>query len=109
MVILFLNAQLQKLCSEEKLAQRSFGQDSARKLRARLMNLVHAANVGELVVGSPHPLVRDRLGQYSLALAGAHRLVFEPAHDVVPRRPDGGIDWPAVTHVRIVYIGDYHD
>ena len=109
MDILFGTAQLEKLCNEEKQAVRKLGNDSARKLRARLTNLEFAANVTELVAGDPHPLVRNRLGQYSVALAGGDRLVFEPAHEPVPRRPDGGIDWSTVTAVRIVFIGDYHD
>jgi len=36
------------------------------------------------------------------------RLVFEPADDPVPRRPDGGLDWERVTSVMIWEIGDYH-
>lgn len=107
--ILFSTAQLEKLCNEEKQAVRKLGPDCARKLRARLNNLEFAANVTELVAGDPHPLVGDRLGEFSVGLAGGKRLVFEPGHDPVPRRPDGGIDWGSVTTVRIVWIGDYHD
>lgn len=36
-------------------------------------------------------------------------LVFESAHVVPPLTTDGAIDWPQVTALRIVFIGDYHD
>jgi len=85
------------------------GKASARKLRARLDDLVSAANVRELVAGRPHPLKGDRAGQFSLSLAGGRRLVFEPSQQPPPEWDDGGIDWVAVDDVTILYIGDYHD
>lgn len=113
MDILYHSKQLEKLCNEGNAAIRKLGPDSARKLRARLSELDAAANVMELQIGKPHPLQGDRLGQFSLALAGGARLVFEPADEPVPCKADSGadsgVDWSAVTRVRIVYIGDYHD
>jgi proteic killer suppression protein len=49
------------------------------------------------------------VGQFALDLDGGRRLVFEPAHDPIPRKDDGGIDWSAVSRISIVFIGDYHD
>ena len=72
----------------------------------------------ELVAGRPHPLKgdseallrsADRAGQFAVDLEGAKRLVFEPANDPIPCNEDGSIDWSKVTHVCIVFIGDYHD
>ena len=63
----------------------------------------------ELVAGRPHPLKGDRAGQVALDLQGAKRLVFKPADDPIPYKDDGSIDWSKVTHVCIVFIGDYHD
>ena len=65
--------------------------------------------MGELIVGNPHPLKGDRLGQFALNLKGGVRLVFEPENDPVPYNEDGSIDWRNVSAVCIVFIGDYHD
>jgi toxin HigB-1 len=59
--------------------------------------------------GNPHPLKGDFAGCIALNLDGGKRLVLEPANAPVPRRADHSIDWPAVTAVTVVYIGDYHD
>jgi proteic killer suppression protein len=37
------------------------------------------------------------------------RLVFKPADDPPPRKPDGGLDWTQVRSIEIVGIGDYHE
>jgi proteic killer suppression protein len=104
-----LDDDLRKTCEQERSATKAYGRPCARKLRARLADLIAAMNVQELVAGRPHPLKGDRSGQFSLDLQGGVRLVFEPANDPIPKRDDGGIDWRSVTRVRIVFIGDYHD
>lgn len=108
MEITFGDAKLQKLCEQKAVAQKQLGQPCARKLRARLNNLLAAESVQDLVAGRPHPLKGDRSGQFALDLEGAKRLVFESGNDPVPCKEDGSIDWSKVTHVRVVFIGDYH-
>ncbi len=103
-----MNAQLAKLCKEQRAALKQLGGNGARKLQVRLTQLVAATRLGDIVLGRPHPLKGDRAGQFALDLDGGARLVLEPAGEV-PRSADGTIDWPAVTSVRIVFIGDYHD
>lgn len=53
--------------------------------------------------------MHDRLGQFSLDLAGGKRLVFKPDHEPIPVDVHGNIEWAEVTSVSIVFIGDYHD
>jgi len=36
------------------------------------------------------------------------RLIFEPDHNPVPQKPDGGLDWTQVTRIRVIEITDYH-
>ncbi len=107
--ILFADDDLENLCNTERLQKRQLGAKGAKKLQRRLADLDAATHVGELVAGRPHPLKNDRAGQFAVDLDGGCRLVFEPAHDPPPSRDDGSIDWDAVTAVRIVFIGDYHD
>ena len=92
------------------MAQRKLGQKMARKLRARLSDLMAVSAVTELPrAGRPHPLTGDRAGQFALDLVHPNRLVFEPDHNPVPLTDDGGVDWSRVTRVCIIWIGDYHD
>ncbi len=109
MDILFANDDLETLCSSEREGKRRLGARSAKKLRTRLADLQAAAKVTDLVAGRPHPLKRDRLGQFSVDLDGGWRLVFESANDPVPRDTSGQVIWALVTAICIVYIGDYHD
>ncbi|NER20222.1 MAG: killer suppression protein HigA [Symploca sp. SIO1C2] len=109
MEIIFSNSKLQKLCEQNGVAQKKLGQACARKLQARLSDLLVARSVRELVAGRPHPLTGDRAGQFAVDLESAKRLVFEPANVPVPYNEDGSIDWSRVTYVCIVFIGDYHD
>lgn len=109
MEITFKDSKLQKLCEQQAVAQKKLGKKCARKLQSRLADLVAAGSVRELIAGRPHPLKGDRAGQFALDLEGGKRLVFEAANDPVPCRENGSVDWSKVTHVHIVFIGDYHD
>lgn len=109
MDITFKNNKLQKLCEQHAEATRKLGQDNAKKLKARIQELLAAENVKNLTAGRPHDLKGDRLGQYAVDLAGAMRLVFEPDNYPIPLKEDGSIDWLQVTKIRIIEIVDYHD
>lgn len=109
MEIRFRDKKVRLLCESRDAAVKKLGDACACKLRARLDDLEHAANVYELPAGNPHPLTGDRAGEYAVNLAGGRRLTFSPANDPVPRHADGGINWRAVTIVCIEFIGDYHD
>ena len=109
MEIDFKDKKLRELCEQRATADRKLGAACSRKLRARLGDLQAARCVTDLSAGRPHPLERDRAGQFGVDLEGGRRLVFEPNHNPVPTRDDGSIDWSRVTQVRIVFVGDYHD
>jgi len=109
MDIAYSTEKLRKLCEVRAEAERRLGSNCARKLRTRLSDLDAAATVSDLLAGRPHPLKGDRWGQFAVDLAGGSRLVFEPNENPCPRLDDGAIDWHCVTHIRIVFIGDYHD
>lgn len=101
---------MRQLCEQKAHAQQKLGKACARKLQTRLADMEAASSVSALPpVGRPHPLKGEWAGCFALDLAGGKRLVLEPDHDPVPEDVDGAIDWSAVTGIRIVYIGDYHD
>jgi plasmid maintenance system killer protein len=90
---------------------RTWGTIQAKKLRRRLDELKAASTleVMQLLPGRCHELKGDRAGQISLDLEHPYRLVFEPANDPVPRKRDGGLNWTAITAVRIIGVVDTHD
>ncbi len=109
MEIRYKDKKIRELCEKQAVAERKLGAASARKLKVRLLALEAAVRVTDLAAGNPHPLKGERFGQFALDLAGGWRLVFGPALDPCPTRPDGGIEWSQITIVSIEYIGDYHD
>lgn len=109
MEIRYRDKKLRELCERCAVAERKLSADCARKLRVRLAALEAANSVTDLVAGRPHPLTGDRDGQFAVDLAGGRRLVFAPANNPSPQRPNGSIDWSRVTIVSIEYIGDYHE
>lgn len=109
MKISFLDRDIEELCKQHKVATRKLGAASAKKLQRRLSELFAANVVADLVAGRPHPLERNRAGQYSVDLHGACRLVFKPARQPPPAKPDGSIDWAQVDEITIIEAVDYHD
>ena len=61
-----------------------------------------------LQAGGWHELAGDRKGQLACSLTKLKRLVFMPANDPIPTKPDGGLDWSKVTAAINIEITDYH-
>ncbi|ODH00644.1 killer suppression protein [Nostoc sp. KVJ20] len=111
MDIVFNNRKFEKECNNQRLLEKNHGADRAKRIRRRLDNL-RAANVLEDMRNLPgrcHELIQDRAGQLSLDLDHPYRLIFEPADEPIPTKPDGGIDWNKVTAVRILGVEDTHE
>jgi len=110
MEITYANSRIEKICTDEKRARKELGQIGAETLAERLHQLRIAVNLEELRFrpGKWHELIGDRWGQLAVSLRGLERLIFEPDHDFRPTKADGGLDWAAVTAVRILEITDYH-
>jgi len=109
--ILFASEKLELLCHDDRLATRTLGAPSARKLRARLDDLISSANLdyARNLPGRFHALTGDRAGQYAVDLQAGRRLVVAPANDPLLSRPDGSLDLTKVTIISVIYVGDYHD
>ena len=94
------------LCEDEQKAKRVLGSDCAVQLKVRLADLVAVNNVGELKLGGPHPLLRDRKGQFAMRLPKGNRLIFVPEQE---SDMNESVDWSDVSEIKIIEIGDYHD
>ena len=111
MEVEFATRRLQKVCNSEKESTREYGDRCARLLRRRLWEIDAAESLGDLLrLPGPrcHALTGDRGGQYAVDLEYPKRLVFEPADDPVPRRPDGGVEVATVKRGRVIGVVDYH-
>ena len=111
MEVRFASRGTQKTCSSEREMKRAWGAVPAKKLQQRLMELRSAGTL-EDIRGLPaarcHELKGSREGQLSVDLVHPHRLIFEPDHDPLPRKPDGGLDWTQVTKVLVLEVCDPH-
>ena len=101
---------MRKTCVSDKERRGTLGPNGARILERRLTQLQDAATLGQLrnQPGHWHELTGERWSQLAASLDGGNRLVFEPDHDPVPRKSDGGLDWHQVTAVTITEIVNYH-
>jgi len=110
MEIFYANSRIQKICTIDKIAQKMLGKKCATILDERLRQMVQAVNLEQLRFepGAWHELAGDRKGQLACSLLGRVRMVFTPANDPRPVKPDGGLDWSQVTAVTNLEIVDYH-
>jgi len=96
--------------NSSKECQKVFGADQARRILKHLQALSAADTLEDMrnMPGRCHELSQNRAGQLALDLKQPYRLVFRPAHDPVPTKTDGGIDWKQVKAVEILEVVDYH-
>jgi plasmid maintenance system killer protein len=109
--IVFLNDRLANEFNDNKALNQRYGAEQAKRIRRRLDDLLAATNleVFRTLPGRCHELKGNLAGLLALDLQHPDRLIFEPANDPIPRKADGGLDWPKVTAVRILRVEDYHD
>ncbi len=111
MQIYFKEKKLQKACESKRLSDKRWGSDNAKKIRQRLLELKAAdtlADVSKLPPARCHDLFGDRRGQFAVDVKQPYRLVFEPADNPVPLRPDGSIDKSSVRSIQILEVENYH-
>ena len=111
MEIGFRTRKLQRLFSRRRALVREYGEPRANTLQLRLAVLGAAASLSDVPAAPPerrHQLTQDRSGQFAVDAIYPYRLIFQPDHDPIPRRDDGGIDLELVTAIVIVAVVDYH-
>lgn len=74
--------------------------------------MLHAAASLAVVPTTPperrHLLTGDYAGHYAVDLQHPHRIVFIPAEDPPPLKPDGGHDLHNIKSIIIIEVVDYH-
>lgn len=79
MEIEFKNKKLRRICEDYEIAIREIGQNSADKLKSRLMELLtfDLKYLLQYRVGGCHALTGNRKGQYAMYLDHPNRLIFK--------------------------------
>jgi proteic killer suppression protein len=110
MDISYVNSKIRKICTDARIAQKVLGKANAEILQERLKQIRNAKNLAELrlLPGAYHELKADRKGEIACSLLKRARLIFIPANDPRPTKPDGGLDWTQVTAIVNLEIVDYH-
>ena len=115
MDISFKNKKLEKEFNEGAQLNKVHGNKRAQKIRMRMAALRAAESLMDFwpPKSGPsrcHELTQGkRKGQLSVDLDHPYRLIFTPAHDPVPVREDGGLDWSCVTAIKIQGVEGTHD
>lgn len=90
---------------------REYGTENAGKIKQRL-GVLQAANCLEEVTVLPperrHELIGNRKGHFAVDLKHPPRPIFEPNHDPLPRKADGGLDLKKINAIIIIEVEDYH-
>lgn len=110
MQIQFQKNKLQKQLSSASEIKKNFGVN-AKRVASRMDEIAASPNLAILMqipAANCHPLTGDRNGEWALDVSKNFRLIFEIAHDPVPKEDNGSIDTIMVTDIKIVEIGDYH-
>ncbi len=107
---MFATKKLETVFATDKARVREFGAERARRLNTRLTQL-HDVELLEQMRSLPgrcHELHGDREGQLAVDVTRNYRLIFRPADNPPPTKPDGGLDWSAVKAITILEVEDYH-
>lgn len=107
---MFASAKLTKTMNDDTKLVRAYGTDIAGQVRKRLDDLSAAATLEDMktLPGRCEELSGERKGQLSVRLGANYRLIFEPYHDPIPTKLDGGLDWTHLTTIRVIEVIDYH-
>ncbi len=110
MKVTFRTSKLAKICSDDRLLNKNYGQLS-RKLRQRLSELTAAATlsgISTLPAARLHPHSGKPKEYFSINITHPFRIIFMVADEPMPLKPDGGVDLTKVTEVVIEEIYDPH-
>lgn len=80
MEITYKNKKIEKVCTNARIAEKTYGKEMADKIHQRIDEITAADNVEMMIqfhIGRCHPLSNNRKGQYAVDLVHPYRLIFE--------------------------------
>ena len=98
MVITYKNRKIEKICTDAKVAEKTYGKKMAEKIQNRISEIEASITVEimlQFYIGRCHSLSNNRKGQYAVDLINPYRLVFRKIGD-------------EIQIAEIIEIVDYH-
>ena len=86
MDITYKNKKIEKVCTDAKTAERTYGREMADKIHQRIDEMDAADTVEMMIkfhIGRCHPLTQNRKRQSAVDLVHPYRLVFEKNGDEI--------------------------
>ncbi len=86
MHIMYRNKKIEKVCTDARTAERTYGREIADKIHQRIDEISAADTVEMMIqfhIGRCHSLTQNRKGQYAVDLVHPYRLVFEKNGDEI--------------------------
>lgn len=86
MDITYKNKKIEKICTDAKTAEKTYGLEMAGKIHQRIDEITAADTIEMMIkfhIGRCHPLSQNRKGQYAMDLVHPYRLVFEKKKDEI--------------------------
>lgn len=108
--ISYKTRKIEKQLTNPKERVKSFGK-LANKVIQRLEELANVDNLAimkTLPAANCHELRGNRKGELAVDISRNYRMIFEPNHDPIPKKEDGGLNWEDITKIQITKIEDYH-
>ena len=109
MEVYYKTSKLKKQLTKPRELSKTYGQ-LARKINQRLNDLKSAETLSImrlLPAASCHQLSGTSEGELAVNISPNYRMIFEPYHDPLPEKEDGGLDWETVTKIRPRH--EYHN
>ena len=94
LVITYKNRKIEKICTDAKVAEKTYGKKMAEKIQNRISEIEASITV-EIMLQFCHSLSNNRKGQYAVDLINPYRLVFRKIGD-------------EIQIAEIIEIVDYH-
>lgn len=110
MNLFFRTNQLKKQLSSSSEIKRAFG-INAKRVQQRLDDISASPNLAVLLqikAANCHPLDGGRRGEWAVNISANHRMIFEIAHEPIPKNDYGQINTLEVTDIRVIETTDYH-
>lgn len=86
MEITYKTKKIEKICTDAKTAEKTYGRNMAEKIQQRIQEIYSADTVETMVkyhIGRCHPLKQNRKGQYAVDLVHPYRMVFNVIEDEI--------------------------
>src|SRR5687768_8862419 len=100
----FSTLYIREICESQVRAEREYGPNVAKDLRARLADLIAAEVISDLVAGEPTARQDAGVSFVAIRLEEGYRLLLLPNQSPIPKNADGSVNWKKVHRVKIERI-----